>query len=1115
MIVSWNVRGINNAGKSREVFQRLNKLNPVLAILVETRVKQQKAQNIRNKMGSKWQYLDNYEKHSNGRIWIMWNENKIRVKMLENSDQFIHLEVENLKDKTISWCTAVYAHNAIHQRRKLWEDLEKLQYNGAWCIIGDFNNVLTSLDRIGGKEVQESEYADLNTMMEKLDMVEKDTIGDHFTWFNKHVHGAIYSRIDRCIGNLDWMVKNANRILRIMEAGVSDHALLCLEEEDRPKVQRYAFKFQNAAVNIEGIKEVISAHWNQHVSGTAMFRLWRKMLMLRNPIRNICRQFKGIGDQLNSTRNQLNEVQSKLKHDRLNCQLIEETKKITEEVIRLNNLEEQLLFQRAKINWIKMGDGNNKYFHAVLKSKYQHTSMRGLLNNAGEYQTDQGEMETIVVDFYRDLVGKTAHQLKGINIVDMRKGAQLTDIQKQELISPVTEKEIKDALFSIDDNTAPGIDGYGSKFFKTYWEIVKKDVCEAVWEFYNSGKMLTAINCTLVTLIPKIPTAAKVSEYRPISCCTTVYKIISKVMTKRLSKVIASIIDMSQAAFIPGKHIQDHILLAYDLLKGYNNKYGPPKCMIQMDLQKAYDSVEWIALENILKEMNFPNRFIHWVMLTVTTVSYRYKVNGEVTNILKAKKGLRQGDPLSPLLFVIVMEYLHRKLQRLKEIPDFNFHAKCEKINLIEVSFADDLLLFVRGDRGSVEILMKTFTEFSEATGLTVNPSKCKVFFSNVAGDEQEQILHTTGFVQGKIPFKYLGIPMSNKKLSTGQCLMLAEKLTNRIRHWSTKCLSFAGRLQLINSILFATANYWLQVMPVPKSVVKKIEAICRSYLWSNSENITRKSPIAWKKICQPKEKGGLNVIDFETWNVACLAKLLWNLSGKQDSLWIKWVNTYILKNQDIMQSPIRNSQSWIMKGILHVRGKIEHLAEWEKLKHRERYNTSSMYKELQGEQPRVEWRHVMIKNQARPRAMFTLWMTCHKKLATKDRLLRFHMIHEDSCCFCNEKESINHLFFDCQETNRIWRTVLNWIQIPHVASNWNEELEWLSKKCKGKGWKAMVLKCAIAETVYHVWNHRNTIVFGGESNTQHVIDNIINCVSQRLWGSPRLRKHISLLMLP
>lgn len=174
--------------------------------------------------------------------------------------------------------------------------------------------------------------------------------------------------------------------------------------------------------------------------------------------------------------------------------------------------------------------------------------------------------------------------------------------------------------------------------------------------------MYMAINCTLVTLIPKTTAAKSIKDYRPIVSCNIIYKIISKVMNNRLGKVPGKIIHHSQAAFVLGKHIHYHILLAYELIRGYTRKAETPWCLIQMDIQKVYDTVYWKALENILREVGFHPKFIRWTMLDVTTISYRYNINEDYTEILKAKRGLRQYDPLSLLLFVIVMEYLNKTL---------------------------------------------------------------------------------------------------------------------------------------------------------------------------------------------------------------------------------------------------------------------------------------------------------------------------------------------------------------------------------------------------------------------------------------------------------------------
>lgn len=167
---------------------------------------------------------------------------------------------------------------------------------------------------------------------------------------------------------------------------------------------------------------------------------------------------------------------------------------------------------------------------------------------------------------------------------------------------------------------------------------------------------------TVVTLVPKHSAAKTNKDFRPIVGCSTFYKVISKILTAGLGNVLSSIISKSQAAFVPGQKIHNYILLAAELIKGYSRKSGTPRCMIQLDLQKAYDMVYWRSLESILQEIGIPRLFVNWVMTTMTTVSYRFKINGTYTPRMEARRGICQGDPLSPLIFVITMEYLNRLL---------------------------------------------------------------------------------------------------------------------------------------------------------------------------------------------------------------------------------------------------------------------------------------------------------------------------------------------------------------------------------------------------------------------------------------------------------------------
>lgn len=229
-------------------------------------------------------------------------------------------------------------------------------------------------------------------------------------------------------------------------------------------------------------------------------------------------------------------------------------------------------------------------------------------------------------------------------------------------------------------------------------------------------------------------------------------------------------------------------------------------------------------------------------MICISTVSYSIIVNGKTIKTFEAKRGLRQGDPLSPLLFVMDMEYLCRLMKQLGNRKEFGFHPRYARVRLIQLGFADDLLLFCKGDVQSVKALHKQFLIFSAASRLVANTSKSSVNFGGVDNRTQQLIMNLLGYTKGDIPFRYLGVPLSIKRPIAIQCEPLIDKMLSRIQSWTAKFLSYAGRATLIKSVLATIQNFWAQVFILPKKIIRFIEAICRRFLWSGSAEPTKKT---------------------------------------------------------------------------------------------------------------------------------------------------------------------------------------------------------------------------------------------------------------------------------
>ncbi|GJT26681.1 RNA-directed DNA polymerase, eukaryota, reverse transcriptase zinc-binding domain protein [Tanacetum coccineum] len=221
-----------------------------------------------------------------------------------------------------------------------------------------------------------------------------------------------------------------------------------------------------------------------------------------------------------------------------------------------------------------------------------------------------------------------------VGIFDTR----LNNEEANNMVKEVSNKEVKEALFDIDDEKAPDPDGFTAKFFKAVWEIVGNDLCKAVQEFFMSGKLLGEVNATVIFLVPKINVPNRVSDFRPIACCNIIYICISKLITNRRKGILGKLVSENQSAFISGRKITDNILLSQELLRGYNWKNTGKKYAFKIDLQKAYDTTDWDFLRNTLKGFGFHEKMVNWVMICVTTAKFTINVNGErfVKVVMKA-----------------------------------------------------------------------------------------------------------------------------------------------------------------------------------------------------------------------------------------------------------------------------------------------------------------------------------------------------------------------------------------------------------------------------------------------------------------------------------------------
>ncbi|KAK2655055.1 hypothetical protein Ddye_008107 [Dipteronia dyeriana] len=368
--------------------------------------------------------------------------------------------------------------------------------------------------------------------------------------------------------------------------------------------------------------------------------------------------------------------------------------------------------------------------------------------------------------------------------------------------------EIREFCFSLHPSKAPGPYGFKVYFFKKTWDIIGEDVINAIQEFFRSGHLLKELNTTILALVPKVPNPSKMKDFRPISCYNTLYKIITKIIAKiianRIKPCLPYIVSPSQSAFVVGRSIGDNILLVQELMRSYHKDIGCPRLALKVDLMKDFDMVDWSFLLETLAAFHFAPKIITWIKACLTTPKFSISINGELGGFFSGKRGIWQGDLMSPYLFVIDMEVLSKILtKRITDSTSFKYHWWCDKIKLSHLFFVDDLIMLFHGSPSSALVLKAALDKLSLLSGLLANQAKSNIF--------------TLGF-------RYLGILIISTKLCIRDCSPLVDKVSGRLTSWMNRGLSYAGRLQLIISVLSSLQVFWASYLCLSIKILKIIE---------------------------------------------------------------------------------------------------------------------------------------------------------------------------------------------------------------------------------------------------------------------------------------------------
>ncbi|XP_060200458.1 uncharacterized protein LOC132628710 [Lycium barbarum] len=509
---------------------------------------------------------------------------------------------------------------------------------------------------------------------------------------------------------------------------------------------------------------------------------------------------------------------------------------IREEIVRIK----EDLFEEFPT---EEGDRNTRFFHNIVKGRRKRTQIKRIKNSDGTW-------------------------IEGTD--------NLADEEDNDLFCSIPSlEEVRQVVFELAGDSASGPDGLSGLFYQSCWNIVSVDVHMVVKAYFEGHTLPKSITHTNLVLLPKKNEVETFSDMRPISLSNFINKIISRVLHENIDHFLPKLISVNQSGFVKGRNIIKNVLLTQEIVSDIRLRGKPANVVLKLDMTKAYDRVSWLFLTKVLRKMVFAERSVDLVWRLLANTVYSVLVNGHPHGFFHSTRGVKQGDPLSPALFISSAE------------------------------------------------------EYEKVFGQLINKRKSSFYiFSKVSQNIVQGVEKTTGFSRGSFPFVYLGCPISHARKRKTDYSELIKKVKDKLQAWKERLLSPGGKVVLILSVLQSVPIHLLSAMKPLKCVIKEIYQNFAKFFWSNKEDVKSRHWAAWLNMSFPKEVGGLGFRSLFDVSKTLCAKLWWNFRTS-NSLWANYLwNKYCKRQYPQYVQWKGGTQVW--KIMLEARDSIEQEIWWE-----------------------------------------------------------------------------------------------------------------------------------------------------------------------------------------
>lgn len=857
-LAGWNCRGLGNGPAVRGLLDFQKQEDPDVLFICETKMVERNIRRFKWLLGMHGMVARDCEGRSGG-IVLFWKK-EVNIK-LRNYSRY-HIDVEIVEGDGFRWrFTGIYGEPAVEKRDITWKLLRILnqQTSLPWLCMGDFNEILFSHEKKGGAPRSQAQMDKFRWAIEECGLRDLGFSGDKFTWRNNSWDSRkfVKERLDRALGSRSWCKRFPAYKIVNGDQRHSDHRPLLVmlggkNRSVRPCDGVNYFRFEAKWLQEEGCEHIVNEAWNKsdvETGGCLMDGLKKVASSLKEWDSNV------LGDLQKRIKEKKRELEIIRRSD-INPSTVAREHVTKEKLRRLEDQLDTFWKQRAHVKWLRLGDRNTSFFHAFASERKKRNKIEQLQKEDGSWVQNREQLKEHVADYFFNLFSSTAgHDIEEV----LRAVPAKVDMNMNEaLCAHYSSEEIKAALDNIGDLKAPGLDGMPAIFYKRFWGTVGDQVTKEALNVLRGGAMPEGWNNTLVILIPKTRKPKNLKELRPISLCNVVYKVVSK--NKRIGA------------------------------SGY--------AALKLDMSKAYDRVEWNFLEGMLLKLGFRRSWVNLIMKCVSTVRYQIKVNNDVTDIIIPRRGLRQGDPLSPYLFLICAEGFSSMLHE----AELNGRLR-------------------EAEEGNAREIQRILDVYEKCSGQVINREKSSVLFSkNTKQQNKEKVKTILKFNKEGHSGKYLGLPVYIGKSKRKTFAYLKERIWKCIQGWKEKLLSKAGKEILIKAVAQAIPVYAMACFDLTKSFCDQLSTMICRYWWSQMEKDNTMHWVSWERMTLPKSDGGLGFRNLHHFNIAMLARQAWRLLKNPDALCARVLSAkYYPDGQILNAKPVRGmSYAWrsILKGI-------------------------------------------------------------------------------------------------------------------------------------------------------------------------------------------------------